>query len=217
MITGFNTDVDHGELVFHVQTEDKGRDNPVVESLLYCGGEIITSRVTPYADLGLDDASPDEAVQQRMERQHQALIRDICNGKFDTEGPKPFGHSIISNRSLDEVAVEYLNEHCAPESIKLEVIDRQVLLEGTRPALRFKITELPEDRPVAGAALRIKLITTSGDDPRELFSSITDDDGFLEASFDIPELPDEDTAIFCEVEIAGKQASYKQLIEKSET
>ncbi len=217
MITGFNTDVDHGERVFHVQTEDKGRDNPVVESLLYCGGEIITSRVTPYADLGLDEESPDEAVQARMEKQHQTLIRDICNGMFDTEGPKPFGHSIISNRSLDEVAVEYLNEHCAPQAIKLEMIDRQVLLEGTRPALRFKITELPEDRPVAGAAVRIKLISTSGDGPKELFSSATDDDGFLEASFDIPELPDQDTAILCEVEVAGKRAGYKQLIEKPET
>ena len=51
MITGFNTDVDHQGRVFHVQTEDKGLQNPVVESLIYCGGEIIASRSESYAEL----------------------------------------------------------------------------------------------------------------------------------------------------------------------
>ena len=31
MITGFNTDVDYDGRIFHVQTEDKGRDNPVLD------------------------------------------------------------------------------------------------------------------------------------------------------------------------------------------
>ncbi len=44
MITGFNTDVEYEGRVFHVQTEDKGRTNPVVESLVYSGGEIVASR-----------------------------------------------------------------------------------------------------------------------------------------------------------------------------
>src|SRR5690606_17493213 len=31
MLTGYNTDIRHGETVLHVQTEDKGRDNPAIE------------------------------------------------------------------------------------------------------------------------------------------------------------------------------------------
>jgi len=38
MITGFNTDVKHGAKVYHVQTEDKGRNNPKIETLVYVGG-----------------------------------------------------------------------------------------------------------------------------------------------------------------------------------
>jgi len=30
MITGFNSDIEYGGKVFHVQTEEKGLDNPVV-------------------------------------------------------------------------------------------------------------------------------------------------------------------------------------------
>ena len=43
MITGFNTDVKHKNRVFHIQTEDKGEDNPYVESLVYVGGEILAT------------------------------------------------------------------------------------------------------------------------------------------------------------------------------
>ena len=38
MITGFNTDVKYKGTVFHVQTEDKGVANPIIESLIYKGG-----------------------------------------------------------------------------------------------------------------------------------------------------------------------------------
>src|SRR5471032_17484 len=40
VITGFNTDIKHSGKVYHIQTEDKGLQNPYVESLVYVGGEI---------------------------------------------------------------------------------------------------------------------------------------------------------------------------------
>ena len=64
----------------------------------------------------------------------------------------------------------------------------QALEEGTRPTLRVKLFEEGTDLPVPGADVVIRLISTDGD-PRELFSSKTDEDGFLEAVFEIPELP----------------------------
>ena len=44
MITGFNTDVKYRGVVYHVQTEDKGEGNPMIETLIYKGGEILGSR-----------------------------------------------------------------------------------------------------------------------------------------------------------------------------
>jgi len=32
VITGFNTDIKHNEKVYHIQTEDKGLQNPYIES-----------------------------------------------------------------------------------------------------------------------------------------------------------------------------------------
>ena len=44
VITGFNTDVKYRGVVYHVQTEDKGEANPLIETLIYKGGEILGSR-----------------------------------------------------------------------------------------------------------------------------------------------------------------------------
>ncbi len=51
MITGYNTDVRHVEMVIHVQTEDKGRDNPFLESVIYVGGRAVTTKRSSYAEL----------------------------------------------------------------------------------------------------------------------------------------------------------------------
>ena len=40
MITGFNTDIRHNDKVYHIQTEDKGLQNPYIESLVYVGGAV---------------------------------------------------------------------------------------------------------------------------------------------------------------------------------
>ena len=38
MVTGLNTNVRHGETVYHVQTEDRGDVRPIIETLVYAGG-----------------------------------------------------------------------------------------------------------------------------------------------------------------------------------
>ncbi|HYN42848.1 MAG TPA: hypothetical protein VE129_13785, partial [Thermoanaerobaculia bacterium] len=62
MITGFNTDIRHGDRVFHVQTEDRGTGNPIVESLVYVGGQILLSKRSPYSDLVVDGKPDEKAV-----------------------------------------------------------------------------------------------------------------------------------------------------------
>jgi len=82
MITGYNTDVRHGDVVFHVQTEDKGRDNPTIESLVYVGGQVIAARRAGYGEL-IGDGREDDEVLARMEKQHRTMIAAIRHGKFD--------------------------------------------------------------------------------------------------------------------------------------
>jgi len=82
MITGYNTDVRHGEMVFHVQTEDKGVSNPFIESLVYVGGQVLASKRASYADL-LAEGKDEKEIIALMDHQHRTMIAAIRHGKLD--------------------------------------------------------------------------------------------------------------------------------------
>jgi hypothetical protein len=84
MITGYNTDVRHGEVVFHVQTEDKGSGNPFIESLVYVGGQVLASKRANYADL-LAGGRDEKEIVALMDHQHRTMIAAIRHGKFDSK------------------------------------------------------------------------------------------------------------------------------------
>ena len=215
MLTGFNSDVEYDGRVFHVQTEDKGLKNPTVESLVYTGGEIVGSTRSSYADLTGADGFSEAELHRRMEAQHKAVIREVMSGRYDPEGPKPFGYNIITNRSLDEVVADYLSKSLGDERIRLEMEDGQPLEEGTTATLKLRVLGDESERPIAGARVTVKLITTK-ERPAELFTGTTGADGRVVAAFTIPELPGVNAAVLCQAEGLGNNAEIKQLIRKRE-
>lgn len=88
MITGFNTDVDYNNKTYHVQTEDKGMDNPYIESLVYRGGGIIFSKRTSYASK-LAAGIAEKEIRALLEGQHKTIIAAIRKGKFEEGVPAP--------------------------------------------------------------------------------------------------------------------------------
>src|SRR5215207_1138167 len=84
MITGYNTDVRHGEVVFHVQTEDKGVSNPFIESLVYVGGQVLASKRVSYAEL-LAAGREEKELVALMDHQHRTMIAAIRHGKLDAK------------------------------------------------------------------------------------------------------------------------------------
>jgi hypothetical protein len=108
MITGFNTDVKYRGVVYHVQTEDKGQANPIIETLIYKGGEILASRRLPYSDL-VKDRSDEAAITKLMEDQHKGMIMEIKRGRFDPAGER----TVMEDLSLDEIVLAYLAARAA--------------------------------------------------------------------------------------------------------
>ncbi len=82
MITGFNTDIEHNGVVYHVQTEDKGLATPLILSLVYTGGEILASKRSPYEDL-ITSGFDEELLAQRLKRQHRLICAAINAGRID--------------------------------------------------------------------------------------------------------------------------------------
>jgi hypothetical protein len=103
VITGFNTDVKYRGVVYHVQTEDKGTANPLIETLIYKGGEILGSRRLPYAEL-VKTRDDEATITRLMEDQHKAMIMEVKRGKFDPSGER----TVVEDLSLDDLVLAYL-------------------------------------------------------------------------------------------------------------
>ena len=87
MLTGYNTDIKHDGVVYHVQTEDGGTDNPVIVSLVYQGGRILASRKISYAHLlGADGLI--SQLRDLLEKQHKEMIKAIHTGALGSPQAK---------------------------------------------------------------------------------------------------------------------------------
>lgn len=82
VITGFNTDIPFEGVTYHVQTEDKGLDTPLILSLVYVGGAIIASKRTPYEDL-LSKGFDEKVLTERLQRQHKLICAAIKAGRVE--------------------------------------------------------------------------------------------------------------------------------------
>ncbi|HEV2801506.1 MAG TPA: hypothetical protein VGW12_13455 [Pyrinomonadaceae bacterium] len=82
VITGFNTDIEFEGVVYHVQTEDKGLDTPLILSLVYVGGAILASKRSPYQDL-INEGFDPLILNERLQRQHKLICAAVKAGRID--------------------------------------------------------------------------------------------------------------------------------------
>ncbi len=82
MLPGFNTNIRHRGVLFHVQTEDSGRAHPHVITHLFHAGTIIASEKRGYADrLDAEDLAGE--VRRQMESQHKAMLLRLRRSELD--------------------------------------------------------------------------------------------------------------------------------------
>jgi hypothetical protein len=113
MITGFNTDVQHGGQVYHVQTEDRGSGNPVLESLVYIGGTIIAKKQTPYAEQ-LRQGADEQMIAGLLKRQHQVIIAAIKTGRVGELIQRYADHPPVIEKSPPVAAAEPIKAASEP-------------------------------------------------------------------------------------------------------
>jgi hypothetical protein len=134
MITGFNTDVEHDGVVYHVQTEDKGLDSPILLSLVYSGGAILASKRSSYGDLiaaGFDEG----VLVERLQRQHKLICAAINAGRIDDL------KKMSSTAAKPAASVESAAQPVPPE-VPLQI--------EPKPEVLVTQSAAPEFRPVTG-------------------------------------------------------------------
>ena len=80
MVMGFNTDINHDGVVYHVQTEP--RKDAGIDTTVYTRGAVVHRFKSSYQDLlDLPDYSEDK-LKRRLEEQHRLVIARIRGGEI---------------------------------------------------------------------------------------------------------------------------------------
>jgi hypothetical protein len=143
VITGFNTDIEHEGVVYHVQTEDKGLETPIILSLVYVGGTILASKRSPYEDL-IAQGFSDEVLAERLKRQHKLICAAINSGRIDDL--KKMGRA-RRETAAPEIVTETETEEAPPAIAAMEEFEIEygpITQEWTPPPPR-------EEEPVVEA------------------------------------------------------------------
>lgn len=83
MLPGYNHNIIHKGITFHVQTEDSGKDNPFIMTHLFIGGNIIATKKTTYMDIiKINDL--EKIVADIMKEQHKKMVMELRDGAFDS-------------------------------------------------------------------------------------------------------------------------------------
>jgi hypothetical protein len=111
VITGFNTEIIVDGRTFHLQTEDKGLGNPIVETLIYIeGGKIIASRRTNYTHL-LNSKNDPSQIDEMMRKQHKEILLAIKNKTFKYVLAEDITPETVKNSPQDSTLLDSILDY----------------------------------------------------------------------------------------------------------
>ena len=177
-VFGFNTDVKSGDTVYHVQTEDRGEKNPVVDSVIYVKGQILDRRRTPYLPAEVSH----EQLTEMVKKQHRELVDAIRDGTYvPSSSPAP------------------AEEKKAPRSPPaFEVLNPEELEHNGRLVFRLR---LPTGTRVLGC------MEVEGAE-KERVEAMADAEGEAELAFPLPDAPRATVLFYAEGGGARHAAKY---------
>jgi hypothetical protein len=80
MVMGFNTDIKHEGVIYHIQTEP--RKDAGIDTTVYTRGAVIHKFKSSYQDLLDSSDFSDEKLKRRLEEQHRLIIARIRGGQI---------------------------------------------------------------------------------------------------------------------------------------
>lgn len=192
MLFGHNTNVKVGETVYHVQTEDRGTENALIDTIVFCHGRVLHRRTNNYFDLLPLDADRGEALKLRLGEQHRAVLEEISSGALHLAPPPP-AEAKRAPSTPAAAAAKSASTAMQP-TLKLELLNARTWLSGKHAFLQLVVRDEARE-PVEGAK-----VTARVDGAAELtaFATETGPFGHAQFEFDMPRLPGGEIAIVIE-------------------
>jgi len=194
MIFGFNTDVKHGDTIYHVQSEARENER-LLQTQVFVRGRCIGKRATSYAGKA-DEAPPgDTQKEQRLREQHRLVLDAIREGKLESVLDRPEPEVLATVKELD---VQWLNAGSVHANraltMQLRVTEGGAAAPGARLVFRFA-------RPGA---------------PPFYTQAVADSGGAAEIKIEVEETVLPDASLLVQASFEGRTATRKFVLRRAE-
>ena len=187
MIFGHNTNVNVDGTVYHVQTEDHGAANALIDTTVYCRGRVLHRRTNNYFDLLPLNADREGALKERLDKQHRSVLEEIRTGVLQLKPPPAPAAP-------------------GPSALALELVNATSWLAGKRATLQIVVRHKENGNGVTGAQVAAKI---DGAAKPEEFKTKTGKDGQARLQFDMPRLAGAESALVIEARDGDAKAHLR--------
>jgi len=194
MIFGFNTDVKHGDTIYHVQSEARENER-LLQTQVFVRGRCIGKRATSYAGKADEAQFGDTQKEQQLREQHRLVLDAIREGKLDAVLDRGEPEVLATVKELD---VQWTNA----ESVHA---DRNLTMQ-------LRVTEGGSAAP--GARLTFRF-ARAGAAPFYT-QAVADSGGSAEIKIEVEEAALPDSSLLVQANFEGRTATRKFVLRKAE-
>jgi hypothetical protein len=201
MLFGHNSNVKIGEVLYHVQTEDRGTSHAVIDTMVYHNGRVLHRRANSYFDLLPLDAAREEKLKQRVSAQHHAILEELRSGTLKlAQHAAPAAPTKPSADGGEKVPP---SSSATRDSLSLELLNTKTWLSGKRATLQVLVSRKENGAAVSGARVTARIEGAA--EPAQ-YATATGLDGKAQLAFDMPRLAGAECALVIEANNAKAQA-----------
>jgi hypothetical protein len=195
MIFGFNTDVKHGDTVYHVQSEAREGEQSL-QTQVFVRGRCIGKRATSYAERLAQGSFNDQQKEQGLRDQHRMVLDSIRDGKLE---------SVLDKRESPEALATV-------KELDLEWLNASSVHADRNLTMRLRVTE--GGSGVGGARLTFRFARPEA--APFYTQATTDAAGQAEMKVDLDESSLPDASVLIQANYAGRTATRKFRLRKIE-
>jgi hypothetical protein len=174
MSSGYNTDVRVGDHVFHVQTEDRGPNHPVIDTAIYLQGRVIHRYCTSYDHLKNSTEFNDDVLHKRVAEQHRQVMDELRSGSLTAE-------------------IALATEPLMPNgAIQIRLLNPKSWLSAGNVSLDVETVRRSDQQPQAGVWVEASIEGALRDGPS---AATSDQQGRVRIEFPLPPLGKGDLAL----------------------
>lgn len=194
MIFGFNTDVKHGDTIYHVQSEAR-ESELLLQTQVFVRGRCIGKKAASYAASAQQPQFGDSQKEQLLREQHRLVLDAIREGKLE---------GILDRQEPEQLA--------GIKELELQWLNADSVHGNRRLTMQLRVTEGGAAAPGARLAFRF----TRPDAPPLYKQAVTDSGGTAEIKIEVEESALPDSSVLVQANYEGRTSTRKFALRRAE-